>query len=814
MLHFAYSFWWLIFAVPLVPLLIHLINLLRHEQRPWAAMEFLLKSHKKHSQYVWLMQFLLLLLRMVIAVALVALLAQLTTPEFSLLGKTVTHHYVLLDDTYSMGDRGPGESAFERAQKAVSRIAANAKTADGPQRFTLIRYSRAATAAPLTGKAAEGLPPGAADPSVVDINSEFVDLNFDEKLEEKRRTFDLTLQTYSPLAAIRMAQQLIAGEGEQKSLVYLVSDFRKGDWDNPADVRAALQTLTQKADLQLVACVEAQHANLGITHLAPEERTRAAGVPLFVDLHVKNFGTEVARDVQVKLNSTYYGPLLDKNIDPLTLKGAVDELPPVFFKEIPPGETAYSRTQVYFPTAGEHVVEAVLPEDSVPADNRRWCVVDFPAGNPVLVIDGQANGDNKYFLTSAFTPAANEGGATAAAKTGIMPEVKTMQELRDMTLDSLRRYHAVYLLDVPRFDVISVKPGAKPAPGGSDKPDEKADPIVQKLEDYVRGGGGIGVFLGPDVEVSYYNRQLYRGGTGFFPLPLGGQHSLEPPAEPDQPHLDVIDHPVFRVFFGERNANTRRLEVAQYFQPVPKWTPSGEPPARILATLYNRQPLAVERQFGEGKVIAFLSSLAPLEKPQWNNWARDPAFIVMLLELQSYLQGTRRSPPPREVGTPLELDLAADAFNPSIKFLVPSLLKPEVHTSVSRDAMKTTKDSTTMVAVLGKGGGPSSRETSTAGIYEAWIKTAEGDPAPRRYAFNVDPKEGELALVGTEPLLKSRLPSVPFTYRAAWQEDAGITTRNASSWSEALLIVLILLLIGEQALAFVASFHPTPKEER
>ncbi len=33
---------------------------------------------------------------------------------------------------------------------------------------------------------------------------------------------------------------------------------------------------------------------------------------------------------------------------------------------------------MFFPEPGKHVVEAILPEDSVTADNRRWCVVEFP----------------------------------------------------------------------------------------------------------------------------------------------------------------------------------------------------------------------------------------------------------------------------------------------------------------------------------------------------------------------------------------------------------------------------------------------------
>ena len=52
--------WW---GLPLAaaPLLIHLINLLRHRQVKWAAMEFLLASQRKYRTRVLLRQLLLLL---------------------------------------------------------------------------------------------------------------------------------------------------------------------------------------------------------------------------------------------------------------------------------------------------------------------------------------------------------------------------------------------------------------------------------------------------------------------------------------------------------------------------------------------------------------------------------------------------------------------------------------------------------------------------------------------------------------------------------------------------------------------------------
>ena len=59
-----------------LPVLIHLINLLRHRRVPWAAMEFLLESQRRNSTWIKLKQLLLLLLRMAAVAGVVLLVAQ------------------------------------------------------------------------------------------------------------------------------------------------------------------------------------------------------------------------------------------------------------------------------------------------------------------------------------------------------------------------------------------------------------------------------------------------------------------------------------------------------------------------------------------------------------------------------------------------------------------------------------------------------------------------------------------------------------------------------------------------------------------
>src|SRR5437763_2550240 len=133
------------FLLALVPLLVHLINMMRHRRVRWAAMEFLLASYKKHRKWIWLKQLLLLLARIAAVVLIVAMLAQLKTRDqwLAIFGGRVTHHFILLDDSYSMSDRVAGESAMDVAKRIAGSIVSRATQEDSPQKLTLLRYSQA-----------------------------------------------------------------------------------------------------------------------------------------------------------------------------------------------------------------------------------------------------------------------------------------------------------------------------------------------------------------------------------------------------------------------------------------------------------------------------------------------------------------------------------------------------------------------------------------------------------------------------------------------------------------------------------------------
>ena len=678
---------------------------------------------------------------------------------------------------------------MDAAKKVVAAIVDRAKQEDSPQKLTLIRFSRSRSRLPGGTSNGKGTPElNAAEPAasasadLADFNAEPIDSQFDLTLERKARSFEPTQLAIGPQGALAVLKPLLAGAKDETSIVYLLSDFRKRDWDSPAELRDSLQELKRaQADVHLVNCARASDPNLGILAVEAADETRAAGVPLFVNVRVKNHGVRPAAKVQLKVQSTFYPPDDLTKAQPDKLTGLTEELATLLIDSIGPGETVSRRVQVYFPQPGKHVIEASLPEDCVDADNRRWAVIDFPDGERTLVIDGSDDQQHSYYLDVAFHP-------LQRSNTGIRPEVKPASFLRDATLDALSIYSTVYLLDVPRLD-------------------PKA---IETLEAFVRRGGGLAVFMGPETNIAFYNASLYRDGQGLLPAPLGADAELPPVIDTAEPDIQLSGHPIFSFLLAGNNPLVRGVRVDRYRKLADGWKPDPANPAEVIARLRDRAPLVIEKKFGEGTVLLFTTSCAPL----WNDWAKNPSFVVVVLKMQSYLAKANRLDDPRLVGTPLDLQLESAKYRSDVAFVVPGE-KPGSRQKFDRQAVSPEAGAATITASLSRAAGDTNGDADTArrGVYEAWPISTKGEIDLRRWAFNVDPDEGDLTGLESAELL-GKLDPVKVSYHQADQYEQEEIASTGYNLSYLLMGVLVLLLVGEQLLAYSASYHVTPGAAR
>jgi len=220
------------------------------------------------------------------------------------------------------------------------------------------------------------------------------------------------------------------------------------------------------------------------------------------------------------------------------------------------------------------------------------------------------------------------------------------------------------------------------------------------------------------------------------------------------------------------------------------WRPAPDSTVRVAARLRNGAPLVVERSFGRGRVLAFLTTAAPT----WNNWARNPSFVVAVQDLQAFLAQRPGGGESRLVGAPLELQLDPARYQPQVGFG-----SPQAGAGAASAVVAALTSEGTLAASLA--------HTDLSGYYEARLLHTDGSGETRRWAVNVDAAEGDLTVLGA-PQLAARLKGVKYRYDEAAAFQSAADDLAGYNLSEAVLYGLVLLLLAEQILAWSASYHP------
>ncbi len=754
-------------AMVLLPILIHLINRLRHRRVRWAAMEFLLASHRKNRNWVWLRQLLLLLTRIAVLLLILVAVGQVGCESDNmarLLGQRITHHYVLVDDSFSMSDNSSGTAAVEHARQTLDMIG---DRIDGRNnhRVTVIRFS-AADRMLQAGRATSG---SSGSLPQADLNSRTVDRDIKKAIRDAAAGIEPSFLSTRPDAGLELVSQLIQTRSDENAIVYVLSDFRTRDWQTQTGIKQTLAEIEAAgAAIELIRCADAPATNLAITSLQADGSVRVAGVPLMMQLKIRNFGNETARKVQVELVAAAYPDETTLDIVPESIEPEVDELPTILIDEIPAGETVTRRFPVFFSRPGQHAIRAVLQTDVVPADNRAWTVTQFAPAARVLVIEGP-DSDAARFISLALSP----GGMT-----GLQVETGSAARLRDAGETELDQYETIFLLDVDRLE----------------------DLAIRNLRRYVESGGGVIFFAGPNCNLKHYTVKLFDQGRGVFPLPLARVASIPEPVAGNTTDIVVTRHPVFAPVLDIDNSPLDLVQVARVCQPPIEWSADGDNATTVIATVRGQaqMPLMVEKRLGQGRVLATLTSASGA----WNNWLRNPTFPATLLLMQDHVSRGRASGQRRLVGSTPQWDLSVDQYGPDVVFASPA--DDEFGRSVWKVTATPRADSTSVVSArLG-----ADNETDRPGVYETWLTNRQSGRELSRQALNVDTSESHLQLLSRRDLL-AEIGEVKARVVDWDQFGPASRGRRGTSLVRLILAVLIITLLVEQLLARSASFHPS-----
>ncbi len=720
-------------ALIAVPVIIHLINLMRHRRIEWAAMEFLLDSQKKNSTYVWLKQLLLLLCRMAAVFLIALILGQLLIKDdFFTTGRT--HHLVVLHDDLSTTEvAADGRSALARGKTAIQQIGQAASRESG-HRLSVIRTSRKQPL--LSGESADTELPTRLDDLLTNV-------------EASERSLGLS-------GSLRLAGDLLGPAEGERRVIYVVSDFRDADWQAAGEVADLLTELEDSnTKIVFVNTGDSDRPNLAVTELKTLSATPAANVPVRMAVTVRNFGTEEVRDVR------------------MTIREDGDDRPDrPTIERLGPGDEQTVVFESMFDTAGPHQVSVRLENDPLLADNVRHLVVNCEIATRILLVDGRLTDREAPLVRDALAP----GGS---ARSPYAPEIQPPNVLAE---SDLAPYGCIYLLNIEFLD-----PQA-----------------VANLETYVANGSGLIVWAGRGTDGVALNSALYRDGQGLLPAPLSAPLMSEQRLRAVRrdgldPGLTLrrSNHPVFSGQFAVRNSPLATVRYLNYWRLDPAWLPAESEPVEIALQLENDHPLVVEKRFGDGKVLLLLTSLGS----PWNTWPSNLSLPITIHEMTNYVANTQGMSIGHTVGEPLVVTF------PQNRYADRAGLIPPGETSVA----------TTLSAIGDEDNGfyrvefPVDEDTGTgvirSGVYTVVLEPLDGPVEHRRYAFNVPVEESEL-LVAPRERLDEQLADLNYQFLPAEGLQAVVGEAAETNLSEAFLYVLVVLLLLEQVLAYLFSFHP------
>ena len=547
-------------------------------------------------------------------------------------------------------------------------------------------------------------------------------------------------------AAVDLVQQTVG----LNPVVYFLSDFRRRNWENPEAMLKQIETIRQHGGtVRMIRVAGVEQTNLGIEQINLVEGIHAADVDVLLDVVVANYGQTAAENVLVTL---FVGDRMRSQQTVPRISAGGKTVPPLRFPVRVSGSEA-------------HRIEVRLQPDALPDDNQRYLVLSVPDALEVLLIApvSASVSESAPYVRMALAP----GGT----RSGIRVRQESPSYLAEKPLES---FSAIFLLDLPMLEPAAVR----------------------ALESYVAMGGGVAFFPGMDTDLDFVREQLYKNGNGLFPAAPIAVQELMPDYLTRASDLRITAHPIFRLFSEGESPLLGSVVVDRYLAVEPIVDSS----VNVWATLRNDAPLVVEKTFGGGgagvgRTMTFLTSASPT----WNNWGRNPSFVVVLLELTAWLSRRPEQSPTFLVGDPLSVKVNPAEFEEHVRFVPP----PREGEAGGEERSESSGSS---VMIDGVSGEATFVHTDRPGFYAVHRKTRSvggggtGGTQTEWKAVNVSAPEGDLRQLDV-----AEIADILRTIRQPLESVAGLSTVSdfapARSISDWLLYAAILLLLGETFLA-------------
>lgn len=582
-------------AAAAIPVLIHLLHRSRPKVVRWGATHLLQASIARRSRRIRLEQLLLILVRAAILAGLALLMARpVLTRTAGLSGLSGLSGVaggrlaaaVVVDVSYSMA----GGGQFEAARAAASALLGGLRAGDA----AAVVLAGSVPVLPMT--------------EIVDDPE-----RCHQALQEAEPVYGRAQIVKALEAAYGLLQKAAAPQKE----IFLLSDFQKYNWIDAE--RRALKELARKWQGEKVppavrfVPVEASSSvveNFSIEALEIGDALVAPGKSVPIKVKVLNRGSRAYPKLSVQLT-----------VDGFDERAA--EIP------LAASSTQEVAFEIAFSKPGCHTLEARLPDDALPGDNRWWRSVETSEEMRVLLVDGdpkpQPLGGEVDYLRLALAPfLAATSGKGAAGRNPFQVRVCKTEDLQDQIPQD---YRVIVLANVRAL----------------------AEGAAARLLEFVSQGGGLLICAGDRIDADFYNRAFLGGPGRLFSVSIASPPLAEAGLQGGAAiQLEAERHPALAAAFS----SSRELDPARVWG----WLRLEEPStggegggAQVLLRLSTGDPLLVEGRSGRGR--ALLCATACDEA--WSNLPLRPFYAPLFQQLVAYLACGREAQLNLEPGEPL-----------------------------------------------------------------------------------------------------------------------------------------------------------------
>jgi hypothetical protein len=577
--------WFLPLAV--VPVLLHLLNLHRLREVDLPTFRFLMEGYVQQRRRVRLVEWLLMLLRTAVVLALVWAFSRPVLERFGgLFGGGGRDVVLVVDAGMTSGLVSEGTSAIHRIREAVRSATSRFRPTDF---LTLVR---AGMEPKVLYRAAVG--------------------------DGKRLAAEIDTLEPDPGTAELAASlaEAVSGPPRGPRSIWIISDCERRAWRRLAEDPT---TARIPDSVQLVVVdvgSRGRVTNLAILGDPPRAQRPVVGLPVELTLRIEGAGLDTATEAKATVE-------LDDEI--------VAQVPIV----VTPGRVTTSTVAIHPPRPGVLRGRVSLPADAFPEDDSLLFVLNVEPRLGVLVI--APAGVEPIYDPGLFLRAALDSPREAVAATRRSSNDTPGRSDIAGSLDVVvTRANAFDERQVKAADVIVLA-------------DTRIDGGRQRwLRSRVEAGAGLLVMAGSHIR-SPQKLTEFASGTdprGGLTISLG--EPVGDPADESSSHgLGPIDysHPIFAAFRpsqesaagGNTSSRGSVFDTLQVFRHAPLHITARERQVNrpvVLARLDDQTPILVEARVGRGRVI--VSGLAVT--PDWSNLPVHPAFVPLMLRAVQYVR--------------------------------------------------------------------------------------------------------------------------------------------------------------------------------